>query len=65
MVLLLFHLITISTISPLLEMEIANLSKSISEAELYEPEYKVEKVTVGHAQKHMGTAFRKSRRIMI
>ena len=48
-----------------LEMEIANLSKSIIEAELYGPVYKVEKVTVGHAQKHMGTALRKSRRIMV
>ena len=65
MVLLLFHLITISTTSPLLKMEIANLSKSISEAELYGAEYKVEKVTVGHAQKHMGTALRKSRRTMV
>ena len=64
MVLLLFHLITISTTSPLLEMEIANLSKSII-IELYGAEYKVEKVTVGHAQKHMGTALRKSRRIMV
>ena len=65
MVLLLFHLITICTTLLFLKMEIANLSKSISEAELYESEYKVEKVTVGHAQKHMGTALRKSRRIMI
>ena len=65
MVLLLFHLITICTTLLFLKMEIANLSKSISEAELYGAEYKVEKVTVGHAQKHMGTALRKSRRTMV
>ena len=45
-------------------MEIANLSKSII-IELYGAEYKVEEVTVGHAQKHMGTALSKSRRTMV